>query len=135
MRFTKRYVRQILVHIQREDSKQKEESEHYGYCITWYQFSSLFKPYGVKVLSFLIQKFALSLNLNFSVLLVLLFIFRSCSIIINWLFLLNICSMLLKCLHASMAFDFFMSFLWLFSLILNNASDFPTYWILHMTRF
>ena len=30
-----------------------------------------------------------------------------------------------------MAFDFFMSFLWLFSLILNDVSDFPTYWILH----
>ena len=32
--------------------------------ITWYQFSSWFKPYGVKVLSFLIQKLSLSFSLN-----------------------------------------------------------------------
>ena len=37
-------------------------------------------------------------------------------------------SLLLKCLLASMAFGFFMSFLWLFSLILNDVSDFPTYY-------
>ena len=41
------YVR-FLVHMQKEEIK----SEHCGYCITWYQFSSCFKPYGVKVLSF-----------------------------------------------------------------------------------
>ena len=85
------YVR-FLVHMQKEEG-------------AW------FKPYGVKVLNFLIQKFSLCLNLYFSVTVTVgeVFIFRSCSIIINLSCLPNVCSLLLKCLHASMAFGFLMS--------------------------
>ena len=96
-------------------AERRKWNEHCGYCITWYQFSSCFKPYGVKVLTFLIQKFSLSLNLNFSVSVGVVFIIRSFSIIINLPCLLNGCSLLLRCLHAYIAFGFFMSFLWLFS--------------------
>ena len=97
----------------------------------WHQFSSWFKPYKVKVLSFLIGKFSLSLNFSFSVSVGVVITFRSCSVIKNLPYLLNVCSLLLKCLHASMAFGFFMYILWLFRLILN-VSDFSTYWILHL---
>ena len=95
--------------------------------MTWYQFSSWFKPYGVKVFSFLTQKFSLSFNFDFSISVGVVFIFRSCSININLPCALNVCLLLLKCLHASMAFGFFISFLRLFSLILNDVSDFPAY--------
>ena len=55
-----------------------------------------------KNLRFLIQKFFLSLSLPFTVSVRVVFIFRSCSYIMN--FPLNVCSLLLKCLFASMAF-------------------------------
>ena len=58
------------------------------------------------VSSFFIQIFSLSFNLIFSVSVGIVFIFRSCSIIINLPCLLNVCSLLLKCLQASMAFGF-----------------------------
>ena len=118
----------LLVHMEKEESK--VNITYYGYCILWMVlFSSWFKPYGVKVLSFLIQKFSLSFNLSFSGSVWVGFIFCSCSIIIKLLCLLNVCSLLLKCLHASMAFAFFISFLWLL-----DFSHFPTYWILHTTH-
>ena len=46
------YVRQIFSPY----AKRKRQREHYGYCMTWYRFSSWFNPYGVKVLSFFYQK-------------------------------------------------------------------------------
>ena len=55
--------------------ERRKWSEHYGYYIIWYQFSSRFKPYDVKLLSFLIQKFSVSLKLNFSALVGVVFIY------------------------------------------------------------
>ena len=124
------YVRQIFSPY----AERRKKSEHWGYCITWYQFSSWFKPHGVKRLSLLTQNISLSFNVNFSASVGVVFICRSCSIVINLLCLLNVCLLLLKCLHASMVFGF-MCFLRWFSLILNYFLDFPTYWILHMMHF
>ena len=84
-------------------AERRKESEYYGYYITWYQCSSWLKPYDVKVLSFLIQKSFLSLNLNFSVSVGVVFIFRRSSTITNLPCLLNVCPLLLKCLHTSIA--------------------------------
>ena len=136
MRFTTRYyviwpqlayVRQICSPY----AERRKWSEHCGYCIIWYQLSSWFKQHGVKVLSFLIQKFSLSFNLNCSVSVGVVLIFRSCSIIIN----LSCLPLLLTCLHASMAFGFFMSFLWLFSLILKLLSMFSIWKCLFIISF
>ena len=98
------------------------------------QLSPWFKPYGVKVFSFFIQKFSLSFNLNFSVSMGVAFIFRSCSIIINLSCLSECMLIVIKMLICFYSVWFFMSFLWLFSLILNNISEFPTFWISYMTH-
>ena len=87
----------------------------------------LVRPNGVTVLTFLIQKFFLSSNFSFSVLVGLVFIFRSCSITMNLQCLLNAYSQLLEYLHASMVFGFFMlsniKLCFRLSNILNLAND------------
>ena len=100
------------------------------YIYIIYQFSSWFKTYGVKVLSFLIQKFsALSLSLSLSVSLNL-----RVSVHISQMFNYYKFAMFTECMFIVIKMFacfygvwFFMSFMWLFSLILNDVSDFPTY--------
>ena len=58
------FVRQIFSPY----AERRKKSERYGYCIKRYQFSTQSKPYGVKVLSFSIQKFSVFLSFTFSVL-------------------------------------------------------------------
>ena len=88
------------------------------------------KVYGTKVFSFYIQKFSRCIKRSCKMSLELE-VFTSLSMIINSTWLLKLWHCYWKCLQASIAFGFLISFLWLFNLTLNTVSTFPKYCLLH----
>ena len=84
-----------------------------------------------KVLHYLsIQQFSLSFSLRFKTPVDVLIILFNCSINMNFHCLWKTWFRLSRCLHASITFAFFTSFRWLFNLMWNVVSVFPTYSIL-----
>ena len=95
-----------------------------------YCLSSWFSPYGTKVFSFHTHKFSRCIKRSDKICLELE-VETSLSMIINLVWLLKLWSCCWKCLKASIAFWFLVSFLWLFNLMLNAVAAFPTFCLLH----
>ena len=80
------------------------------------------------------SKFALCIN-GFRNISFARLIFSYFSIIIKFKCLLKLCPTTWKCLHVTIAFRSFASFVWLFNLILKAVLAFPTYCLLHIVTF
>ena len=97
----------------------------YAYCLEQfvpaYIWSSWFRQSGAKAWSFIIQKFYGSFSPSFNVSVDTVQMFLSCSMVMIFLWFLKSWSCLLKCLQAGIALGFLTSFLWLLSLMLNDA--------------
>ena len=96
----------------------------------FYFMSSWFSPAENKVFSFWIQKFSRCIKRSRKMSLELE-VFTSLSMIINLAWLLKFWPCCWKYLPASIAFGSLVSFLWLFNLMLNAVSTFPSYCLLH----
>ena len=97
--------------------------------ILFYYLNSWLSPNGTSVFSFWIRKFSLNINISRSASLEPRK-FTSLSMMMNLACLLKLYTFFWKCLQARMELGFSMSFLWLFNLLLNAISAFPTYCII-----
>ena len=116
--------------------------------IIWLQFSSCFRPCGTKVWSFIIQKFSPCFSLSFNVSAEVVVMFLSYSMIINFSWLLKSWSYLLKCVQASIALEFLISFMCLtvfpiyqhiefyrYKILINNETAFVVDFMVDFKRF
>ena len=88
----------------------KNNGDEQKVCMKWIQFRSWFRPSGIKVSSFIIQKFSRCFSLSFNVSVDIVQMFLSCSMIMIFPWLLKSWSWLLKCLQAGVVLGFLTPF-------------------------